>query len=141
MPSITVQLPEAHRLDFLRALLSLYASKSEALHQTTESYLSSRGGISSLLADRDELADLTELIDQLGWRLDSLPRAEAVTGDSYLIAELAHALLTDAASDVSERLSAAGRRPDRIVATVGPAIRHVSSTFAFLRQTYAPPGS
>lgn len=136
---MTVQVPEAHRAELLRVLLNLYAVKAEAFHHNATKYLMERGSVDPVLADQGELRAVHELIDQLGWRLDVPIHREAVTGDRYVLTEVARAVLENAVSRLSDGFGEAGSQPDKIVAVVAPAIRRVSSAFGLLRQTYHAP--
>src|SRR5947207_9863675 len=104
MPAITIEVPPEQREDLHRELLAYYGVKAEAIFHAVDHYLRGEEPVQSLLRQREELAAIDELIEQLGWRLDPGAVASELTGDSDLLTQAVHAALASAADELRDLL-------------------------------------
>jgi hypothetical protein len=132
--SITLKVAAAHRDDLRAQAISLYATKTEAVHMAVTDFTRERETTDRVLAHRVELAAINQLIAQLGWDVQRPARAVNVTGDAGLIAELVVAALHVAASDLVETVETQNRAV--MVADTPATLRRARGLHALLRAAY-----
>jgi hypothetical protein len=134
MPSLTVEVPAAHRADLRRQLLTLYGVLAEATHFATEEYLGAEGQIEALLASRARLAAVDALLDQVGWR-EEPRRSVEITGESAVVVDSIDRLFTAALEPVMDLVGTSGDTAARIAAA-GPVLDRATTAHRLLADTY-----
>jgi hypothetical protein len=113
MARVSVEVPEELVDPIRETVLLLYLSTAESLHLSLKAHSERRGALEDVHQHRARLAELDELLGQLGWQAATLTAPHEPSGRPRELSappDLLHDALYGALIDAGERLAAASNR-------------------------------